>query len=153
MCQKNMESNIDQLPHQRPNWGPEPQPRHVPWLGIKPGTFPLAGRCSTEPHQPGLQTSFIVMITFVIASCLSPSHLPPQKLWALSGKGLFQLVSLELGSIGPIADNECSLNKWIKERGRELPTLSLFYAAFGQRVKLYMETCHQKLYSIKQVQK
>ena len=26
-----------------PNWGPGPQPRHVPWLGIEPATFWVAG--------------------------------------------------------------------------------------------------------------
>ena len=26
-----------------PNWGPDPKPRHVPWLGIEPVTFQFAG--------------------------------------------------------------------------------------------------------------
>ena len=38
-------------------WVPGPQPRHVPWLGIKLTTFrftgPLRFTQSTEPHQPG----------------------------------------------------------------------------------------------------
>ena len=29
-----------------PYWGPGPQPRHVPWLGIKPATLWFAGWCS-----------------------------------------------------------------------------------------------------------
>ena len=36
-------------------WGPSPQPRHVPWLGIEPAT-PKSSQSSTqstEPHQPG----------------------------------------------------------------------------------------------------
>ena len=38
-----------------PYWGSGPQPRHVPWLGIKPATLWFtAGTQSTEPHQPGL---------------------------------------------------------------------------------------------------
>ena len=37
-----------------PHWGPGPQPRHVPWLGINQWPFGLpAGTQSTEPHQPG----------------------------------------------------------------------------------------------------
>ena len=29
-----------------PKWGPGLQPRHVPWLGLKPGTFWFTGWCS-----------------------------------------------------------------------------------------------------------
>ena len=29
-----------------PNQGPGTQPRHVPWLGIKPATFQFTGQCS-----------------------------------------------------------------------------------------------------------
>ena len=29
-----------------PTWGPGPQPRHVPWLGIKPATLCFAVQCS-----------------------------------------------------------------------------------------------------------
>ena len=39
MCER----NIDWLPLACPNWGPGLQPRHVPWLGIKPATFWLEG--------------------------------------------------------------------------------------------------------------
>ena len=42
-----------------PSWGPGPQPRHVPWLGIEPATVgSQAGTQSTEPHQPGLFGDF-----------------------------------------------------------------------------------------------
>ena len=37
---------IDRLPLTRPNWGPGPQPRHVPRLGIKPPTLRFVGRSS-----------------------------------------------------------------------------------------------------------
>ena len=30
------------------DWGPKPQPRHMPWLGIEPATFCFAGWCSTN---------------------------------------------------------------------------------------------------------
>ena len=42
-----------------PYWGPGPQPRHVPWLGIKPATLWFAARAqSTELHQPGHKITF-----------------------------------------------------------------------------------------------
>ena len=31
-----------------PYWGPSPQPRHVPWLGIKPVTLQFTGRHSIQ---------------------------------------------------------------------------------------------------------
>ena len=35
-----------------PNWGPGPQPRHMPWLGVKPLTFHFAGWCSIPWATP-----------------------------------------------------------------------------------------------------
>ena len=44
------------LPLLQPHWGSGPQPRHVPWLGIKPTIFWFAACAqSTELYQPGLQ--------------------------------------------------------------------------------------------------
>ena len=38
-----------------PHWGPGPQPRHVPWLGIELETLCFTAHAqSTELHQPGL---------------------------------------------------------------------------------------------------
>ena len=39
-----------------PSWGPGLQPRHVPWLEIKPATlcFAVCFTQSTEPYHPGL---------------------------------------------------------------------------------------------------
>ena len=31
-----------------PDWGPGPQSRHVPWLGIEPMTFQFTRQCSTH---------------------------------------------------------------------------------------------------------
>ena len=43
-----------------PYWGSGSQPRHVPWLVIKPVTLWFADHCSTtEPHQPGLILIFL----------------------------------------------------------------------------------------------
>ena len=43
-----------------PHWGPGPQPRHVPSLGIKPKTLWFTARAqSTELHQPVLKTVFL----------------------------------------------------------------------------------------------
>ena len=53
-CEKHSSVASCTCPHQRPN----PQPRHVPLLGIEPVTFPFAGQCPpTEPHQPGRECS------------------------------------------------------------------------------------------------
>ena len=42
--------------HMPPYWGPGPQTRNVPWLGIKLATLWFTGRHSTtEPHKPGLK--------------------------------------------------------------------------------------------------
>ena len=35
-----------------PNWGPGPQPRHVPWLGIEPVTLWFIGPCSIHWATP-----------------------------------------------------------------------------------------------------
>ena len=43
MCER----YIEHLLH-TPNWGPGPQPRHVPWLGIEPVIFQSVGQC--PPH-------------------------------------------------------------------------------------------------------
>ena len=41
-----------------PHWGPGPQPRHVPWLGIELATLWFAAHTqSTELHQPGQRFS------------------------------------------------------------------------------------------------
>ena len=42
-----------------PNWGINPQPRHVPWPGIKPMTFWFTG-----PHQPGWVLIFFFLSIF-----------------------------------------------------------------------------------------
>ena len=41
-------------------WGPGPQPRHVPWLGIEPATLWSSARAQpTELQQPGLKSIFM----------------------------------------------------------------------------------------------
>ena len=39
--------------HTRRNWGLIPQPRHVPWPGIKAEAFRFVGQCPTKPRLPG----------------------------------------------------------------------------------------------------
>ena len=46
------ETSIGCLSHTPPNWGPDPQPRHMPWLGIKPETFQFADWRSTHGATP-----------------------------------------------------------------------------------------------------
>ena len=41
-----------------PNWGPGPQPRHVPWLGIKPATLWFTGQCSIHWAPPARAINF-----------------------------------------------------------------------------------------------
>ena len=48
-----------------PNWGPGPQPRHVPWPESNPQPFgSQAGTESTKPHQPGLSLVFVILLLF-----------------------------------------------------------------------------------------
>ena len=59
-----------------PYWGPGPQPRHVPWLGIEPATLCFAGRHSIHWATPArLHLVFWVplslVIVFVLKSILS----------------------------------------------------------------------------------
>ena len=42
------------------NWGPGPQPRHVPWLGVKPVTFPFAGWHSIHWATPARACLYIL---------------------------------------------------------------------------------------------
>ena len=50
-----------------PYWGPGPQLRHVPWLGINRWPFGLqAGIQSTEPHQPEQIISFLGVYLFIL---------------------------------------------------------------------------------------
>ena len=51
--EKERERNINVwLPLVCPNCGPDPQPRHVPWLGIEPVTFWFAGQHSMHWATP-----------------------------------------------------------------------------------------------------
>ena len=50
---KERERNISVwLPLTHPYWGPGPQPRHVPWLGIEPTTLWFAGLPSIHRATP-----------------------------------------------------------------------------------------------------
>ena len=50
-----------------PNRGPGPQPRHVPWLGIKPTTLWFAGQHSIHWATPARATStFFKLMQFVV---------------------------------------------------------------------------------------
>ena len=51
-----------------PVWGPKPQPRHVPWLGIQPAPFALRDDTqAAEPLRTGWLCSFF-KITFSLCS-------------------------------------------------------------------------------------
>ena len=62
-----------------PKWGPDPQPRRVPWLGIKPMTFRFTGSTqSTEPHQPRQESYFskkalnelLLFMSLLVCACV-----------------------------------------------------------------------------------
>ena len=48
-----------------PNWGPGPQPRHVPWLGIKLATIQFAGRRSIHWATPA-RVSWLILERFFL---------------------------------------------------------------------------------------
>ena len=56
MGERRRERNKTQTPicclSHTPSWGPGPQPRHVPWLGIKPVTFRFRNQCSMHWATP-----------------------------------------------------------------------------------------------------
>ena len=53
--------------HMHPDWGPNPQPRYVPWRGIKPVTFQSAGWCSNPLSHTG-QDYFILFFNYNLQS-------------------------------------------------------------------------------------
>ena len=49
-----------------PNWGPGPQPRHVPWLGIKPATLGFADWHSIHWATPARAQFYFLKIDWLI---------------------------------------------------------------------------------------
>ena len=49
-----------------PNWGSGLQPRHVPWLGIKPATLWLAGPCSIHWATPARAQICFLTLTHLV---------------------------------------------------------------------------------------
>ena len=47
--------------HTRPDWGSNPQPRHVPWSGIEPVTFQFTGWCSNDLSHTGQRSSRFIL--------------------------------------------------------------------------------------------
>ena len=68
-----------------PHWGPGPQPRHVPWPGIKPVTLWFTGQHSIHWATPARAKSFkntkisskIFCIKSTFENLLSARHCPP----------------------------------------------------------------------------
>ena len=102
------ETSISCLSH-TPNWGPGPQPRCVPWLGIEPATFQFTGRCSIHWAMParafaglfniGLFQGFVPVPFFSFYRkfdlfSLLPSPPLGKDLWSL----WFQLIPLPTGN-------------------------------------------------------
>ena len=111
---KERERNVNVwLPVVCPNWGPGPQPRHVPWLGIEPVTLWFTGWCSIHWATPARALTLTSLLPTVISpnrgllgvsphlclpSCLpcnpnKPFHPPPAgptqgSISILEGRGL-----------------------------------------------------------------
>ena len=70
------ESNIDAEKHRSvaspisPDWGPNLQPRHIPWPGIKPVTFWFTGRCSNQLSHTG--QGYLGFLSISITFCNTP---------------------------------------------------------------------------------
>ena len=60
-----------------PNWGPGPQPRHVPWLGIEPATFWFAGQHSIHWATPTTASFWNMNQISMSFSCLKDSKCFP----------------------------------------------------------------------------
>ena len=54
------ETSTDCLLQNAPNWGPSPQPRNVPWLGIEPATVWFAGQHSIHWATSAIASEFIL---------------------------------------------------------------------------------------------
>ena len=59
--------NIGCLSH-APSWGPGPQPRHVPWLGIEPVAFQFTGWCLVHWATPAREKYDIFCDVYLIPS-------------------------------------------------------------------------------------
>ena len=74
----------NQLPLTGSHWGPGPQPRHVPWLGIKPATFQFTGWPSIHWATPARANN----ITFISAlkrwTLIKAHSTPTSWLWPWS---------------------------------------------------------------------
>ena len=65
------ERNIDWLPScMCPKWGPNLQPRYVPWLEIKPTTFQSTGQCSNQMSHT-IQDSLLIFCRVFLHLCSS----------------------------------------------------------------------------------
>ena len=63
--EKEREKNINVwLPLQNPNWGPGPQLRHVPWLGIESLTLWFSVQHSIHWSTPARAENWLVIIFF-----------------------------------------------------------------------------------------
>ena len=57
-----------------PNWGPDPQPRHVPWPGIQLAIFGFVGWDHTQPRHTRQRSSQLLLF-FYCLSFYSCSHI------------------------------------------------------------------------------
>ena len=118
------DTSIGCLSH-APNWGPGLQPRHVPWLGIKPATFWFAGWCSIHWATPTrawrLLRNYILFKEKptnqrVVGSLPSVGHMPGSQAGSPVG-GVWEATAHWCFSPFLPPSLPFSKNKWIKSLG------------------------------------
>ena len=67
------DTSIGYLSH-NPNWGPSPQPRHVPWSGIEPATFWFTGWHSIHWATPA-RAQYSPLMQYIYWGTFFPHYL------------------------------------------------------------------------------
>ena len=114
--------------HAPPTWGPGPQPRHVPWLGIIQWPFSSqAGAQYTEPHQPGQFYMFFPIWRFTYFYCSSSTvisiypPIPPTP----------TIPTYHPWSYPPLVLSMCPLYMFLKTSNSPFPPIIPFYLRSG----------------------
>ena len=113
------------LPH-TPYWGPGPQPRHVPWLGIELETLWLAGQHSIHWATPARANILKQMLNQNInSSHHGKGHLSPQ------GGDVYMCSPLWCRTQGSILAPCRSRNRWMMCSVQRCPFLRQVLGSWG----------------------
>ena len=88
------ETNINWLPPMCPEWGSNPQLRHVPLSGIKPTTLQFTGRCSSQLSHTGQGANTFFECGDYTSECLEISNLAIQGPLAECGNHWLSVIGL-----------------------------------------------------------